>query len=101
MTRHRGHYDVTQRMNTTPYSSERKMSFSLWAMACGVISKGLADTRVRQARMHPQSTGGPVLRLRSRRALSPVPLKQFELTGSACHCKIQLRGQSRLLANTI
>jgi hypothetical protein len=36
------------------------MSFSLWTMACEVIPKaeGLADARVRQARMHPQSTGG-------------------------------------------
>jgi hypothetical protein len=83
-------------MNTTPYSSEKKMSFSLWAMACGVIPKaeGLADARVRQARMHPQSTGGPVLRLRSRRALSPVPPDQFEPTDSSCHFKTQPRPEA-------
>ena len=63
------------------------MSFSLWAMACGVLPKaeGLADARVRQARMHPQSTGGPVLGLRSRRALSPVPREQCEPTGFSGH----------------
>lgn len=79
--------DVKQRMNTIPYWSEKKMSFSLWTMACEVIPKaeGLADARVRQARMHPQSTGGPVLRLRSRRALSPVPQGQVARRGFSCH----------------
>jgi len=69
------------------------MSFSLWAMACGVIpkAKGLAHKTVRQARMHPQSTGGPVLRLRSRRAVSPVPQQPHEGRQRACHLQKQWR----------
>ena len=43
---------------------------------------------MRQARMRPQSKGGPVLRLRSRRALSPAPPPPHEPTTPACHLKI-------------
>ena len=82
-------------MNMNSYSDPKKMSFLLGTMACGVIPKteGLADARVRQARMHPQSTDGPVLRLRSRRALSPVPRTQFEPTGFPCHGKTPIRSE--------
>jgi hypothetical protein len=68
------------------------MSFSLWALACRVIPKrkSLAHVSVRQARMHPQSKGGSVLRLRSRRALSPAPPRQHETTLLACHLKTRL-----------
>ena len=63
------------------------MSFSLWTLACGVIpqTKGLSQTLLRQARMHPQSKGDPVLGLHSCRALSPVPRPEHEAANPACH----------------
>ena len=63
------------------------MSFSLWTLACGVIPqiKGLPQTWSRQARMHPQSKGGPVLGLHSCRALSPVPRPEHEGASPTCH----------------
>jgi hypothetical protein len=90
MTRYLGYSSFIKSMNTTRYSGGKTMSFSLGTMACGIIpiEEGLADARVRQARMHPQSTGGPVLRLRSRRALSPVPQHQCEPTPSSGHAQI-------------
>jgi hypothetical protein len=82
-------------MNTTAYSRQNKMSFSLCTVSDGLIPKGegLADTKVRQARMHPPSTGGPVLRLRSRRALSPVPPEQCGPVDLSCHCKTLSRSE--------
>jgi hypothetical protein len=76
-------------MHTKEAPSEATMSFSLGTMACGVIPKaeGLAHGSVRQARMLPQSTGGAVLGLRSRRALSPGPREELERTRWACHPK--------------
>jgi hypothetical protein len=58
----------------------KRMSFPLWTLACGVVPKikSLAHIEIRQARMHPQSKDGSVLRLRSRRALSPAPSQQHE-----------------------
>jgi len=69
----------------------QEMSFSLWALACRAIpkTKSLAHINVRQARMHPQSKGGPVLRLHSCRALSPVPQPQHEQTRLSCHSKTE------------
>jgi hypothetical protein len=65
-------------MNNTNFSrlsrAEKKMSFSLWPLVCRIIllEYSRANVTVRPARMPPQSKGDPVLRLRSRRALSPV-----------------------------
>ena len=55
------------------------MSFPLGTLACGIIpkTKGLAQGDLRQAWMPPQSQDGPVLRLRSRRAVSPGPREQL------------------------
>jgi len=64
------------------------MSLSLWTMACGAIgprSQSLAHVAAYQARMHPQSTGDPVLRLHSCRALSPESRRQSNRTPTACH----------------
>ena len=63
------------------------MSFSLWALACEVIlqTKGLPQALSGQARMHPQSKGGPVLGLHSCRALSPVPHPEHAGTSRTCH----------------
>ncbi len=66
---------------------EGTLSFSLWTMACGLIPEleGLAQARAcAKPRMGPQSTGGTVLRLRSRRALSPVPRQQCRSACRAC-----------------
>jgi hypothetical protein len=65
-------------MNRNNDSSQRLKSFSHWTSDCAVIpcGEGLAPVGARQARMHPQSEGGPVLRLHSCRALSPVPRQQ-------------------------
>jgi hypothetical protein len=67
----------------------KRMSFSLWPLACGVTpkTKSLAHSKVRQARMHPQSKDGSVLRLRSRRALSPAPSQQPERALRTCQLK--------------
>ena len=69
----------------------KTMSFSHWAMACGVIpkTKSLAQREGSPGRMHSQSKDGPVLRLRSRRALSPAPPDQYERAQLACHLKKQ------------
>ena len=63
------------------------MSFSLWALACGASQqpKGLPQTLLGQAWMHPQSKGDPVLRLHSCRALSPVPRPEHEAARRICH----------------
>ena len=63
------------------------MSFSLLALACGVIlqPKGLPQTQSGQAWMRPQSKGGPVLGLHSCRALSPVPRQKHDGTSRTCH----------------
>jgi hypothetical protein len=63
------------------------MSFSLWALACGVIlqPKGLPQTRSGQAWMRPQSKDGPVLGLHSCRALSPRPRPEHAGLGQTCH----------------
>ena len=76
-------------MNTKKDQSEEPMSFSLWTLAGKVIpkTKGLAHASARQARMLPPSKGGPVLGLRSRRALSPGPPEQAARTELACHLK--------------
>ena len=62
------------------------MSFSHWTLACGIIpkTKSLAQGHLRQAWMHPQSKDGPVLRLRSRRALSPGPREQLGRRPAFC-----------------
>ena len=54
-------------------SSQRLESFSHWTPACRAIlgSRDLAHVAVRQARMHPQSEGGPVLGLHS--CTAPIP----------------------------
>ncbi len=64
------------------------MSFTLWTVAC----TGLAETTNPARTSGPngagcagQSTDGPVLGLRSRRALSPVPRRQCSKTGGPCH----------------
>jgi len=74
-------------MKTLQHQTEATMSFSLWALACRGIpdAKGLADPRAGQARMHPQSKGGVVLGLRSRRALSPAPHPEPALVLLDCH----------------
>ena len=84
-------------MHIAPDGSPSKRSFSLGTVACEVIPKteGLADAKVRQARMHPQSTGGPVLGLRSRRALSPVPRPQGKGSGSTGQQKKPFRSEAR------
>ena len=76
-------------MKTKKDQSEETLSFSLWTVAGALIpkTKDLAHAGVRQVWMHPPSTGGPVLRLRSRRALSPAPLQEHETTPLACHLK--------------
>jgi hypothetical protein len=78
-------------MNTPRDQSEEKMSFSLWAMACGAVlyrnCGALAKPAPGQGRMHPQSTDGAVLRLRSRRALSPTPCPQPELGQGICQLR--------------
>ena len=64
------------------------MSLSLGTVACGALrpgGNGLAHVTARQARMHPQSTGGPVLRSHSCVALSPGPQRQSTRTSAACH----------------
>jgi hypothetical protein len=63
------------------------LSFSLWTLACGVIlpRKGLPQTGSGQAWMHPQSKGGPVLRLHSCRALSPGPRPEHAERSGTCH----------------
>ena len=65
------------------------MSFSLWALACRVIlqKKGPRRSRSVQARMHPQSKGGPVLGLHSCRALSPAPRQEHAGSNPNCHLK--------------
>ena len=67
----------------------KAMSFSLCTLACESSQKQKAwrNEKVRQARMHPQSKDGSVLRLRSRRALSPAPPDQHERAHFACHLK--------------
>jgi len=75
-------------MNTSTEQIEQgKMSFSLWALACVIIlqPKGLPQTLSGQARMHPQSKGGPVLGLHSCRALSPVPHQEHGEASRTCH----------------
>ena len=71
----------------------KPMSFSLWTLACEAFQKQKAwrNQKVRQARMHPQSKDGSVLRLRSRRALSPAPPPHHEHTMRACHHENKLR----------
>jgi hypothetical protein len=63
------------RSNARASRGKKKMSFSLCTLVCRIIllEYSRANVKVRPARMHPQSKGDPVLRLRSRRALSPVP----------------------------
>ena len=80
-------------MNTKKDQTEPRMSFALWTLACGVSAQaqGLAHASVRQVWMHPQSKGGPVLGLRSRRALSPVPQPEHERRQPACHRQKQRR----------
>lgn len=67
-------------MNTQKDQRKETMSFTLWTLACGVIpqTKDLSQAGSRQARMHPQSKGDPVLELHSCRALSPVPRPEHE-----------------------
>ena len=76
-------------MNTQTDQSRETTSFSLWALACAVIpkTKGPESAHAPQARMHSQSKGGPVLRLHSCRALSPVPQPEHEGKQSACHAQ--------------
>ena len=56
------------------------MSFSLGPLACRIIlaEDSRANVNVRPARMRPQSKDDPVLGLRSRRALSPVPRAEIK-----------------------
>ena len=63
------------------------MSFSLWTLACEAIlpAKGLPQTWSGQARIHPQSKGGPVLGLHSCRTLSPVPHPEHGGASRTCH----------------
>lgn len=74
-------------MNTKEHQRMEQMSFSLWALACGVIlqPKGLPQTWSGQAWMHPQSKGDPVLGLHSCRALSPVSRQKHEGLNRNCH----------------
>ena len=74
-------------MNTKLDQREDRMSFSLWPLACRVIleAKGLPQTLSGQARMHTQSKDGPVLRLHSCRALSPVPRQEDGEASRTCH----------------
>ncbi len=74
-------------MNTLENQRNKTTSFSLWALACGVIlqPKGLPQTRLGQAWMRPQSKGDPVLGLHSCRALSPKPRLEHEGASPTCH----------------
>ena len=73
------------------------MTLSLRTVACGAIrpgGNGLAHVTAHQARMHPQSTGGPVLRLHSCRALSPESQRQSTRTSAICHPRACHRPQT-------
>jgi hypothetical protein len=64
------------------------MSFTLWTVACAGILKTTNPARTggpNGAGCARQSTDGPVLGLRSRRALSPVPRAQCNKTAGRCH----------------
>lgn len=64
------------------------MSFTLWTVACTGILKTTNPAWTRGpngAGCTRQSTDGPVLGLRSRRALSPVPQRQCSKTADRCH----------------
>ena len=79
-------------MNTKQDQREQRkkaMSFSRWAVACEGIPqpKGLPQTRSGQARMLPQSKGGPVLGLHSCGALCPVPRPEPEGGGKPGHAR--------------
>jgi len=76
-------------MNIKKDPRDRTMSFSLWALVAesSLKTKGLARANAHQARMHPQSKDGSVLRLRSCRALSPAPPEQPERARWVCHLK--------------
>jgi len=60
--------------------------FFALALACrGILQeKGLPRIASRQARMHPQSKGDPVLGLLSSRALSPVPRPELAPASGVC-----------------
>ena len=72
----------------------KEMSFSPWTLVANHPKKQKAwrNQKVRQARMLPQSKDGSVLRLRSRRALSPAPQPQPRRAPSACHPKNARKG---------
>jgi len=73
-------------MNAQGDQRKETMSLTLWTLACGVIpqTKGLSQTLSRQARMHPQSKGDPVLGLLSSRALSPGPRPELAPASGVC-----------------
>jgi hypothetical protein len=75
-------------MSTTTRPMVKTMSFALWTLACESRPKTESlPENLGQARMHPQSKGGSVLRLRSRRALSPAPPQQLEPAALPCQLK--------------
>jgi hypothetical protein len=75
-------------MNTKTRPMVKTMSFALCTLACESLPKTESlPENLGQARMHPQSKDGSVLRLRSRRALSPAPPQQLEPAALTCQLK--------------